>query len=132
MHKDLEQLNYKLYLINSDGFPTNETGLKNHCKNGFQVETISGTGHYPMIEKPAEFNVNIRKSADRNEITAAYADGLIKKLIPVSVRPSDVVRKGKPFLLRREACGNQRGVCCTSCTLRRYAPPERLRHFKIK
>ena len=24
----LEQLNYKLYLINSDGFPTNETGLK--------------------------------------------------------------------------------------------------------
>lgn len=57
----LEQLNYKLYLINSDYFPTNEMGLKNHCKTGFQVETISATGHYPMIEKPTEFNSILEK-----------------------------------------------------------------------
>jgi len=57
----LEQLNYKLYLINSDVFPTNEIGLNNHCKNSFQVETISASGHYPMIEKPTEFNLKLEK-----------------------------------------------------------------------
>jgi len=57
----LEQLNYKLYLINSDGFPTNEIGLTNHCKSSFQVQTITATGHYPMIEKPKEFNLILEK-----------------------------------------------------------------------
>jgi len=52
----LQNLNYKLYLINSDGMPTNTEGLKKYCKNSFEVLDIHGTGHFPMIEKPEEFN----------------------------------------------------------------------------
>ncbi len=52
----LEELPYKLYLINSDMTPTNESGLEKHCKNGFDVKSINATGHYPMVEKPVEFN----------------------------------------------------------------------------
>lgn len=57
----LEQLNYRLYLINSDASPTNQTGLENHCKNGFHLETVSAAGHYPMLEKPEEFNLLLAK-----------------------------------------------------------------------
>ncbi|MCE7995661.1 MAG: alpha/beta hydrolase [Roseivirga sp.] len=52
----LEELPYKLYLINSDAIPTNESGLEKHCKTGFEVQSLKRTGHYPMVEKPDEFN----------------------------------------------------------------------------
>lgn len=56
----------KLCLINSDVKPTNSTGLKR--KNiPFQIWYIHATGHFPMIEKPEEFNLllsqAIRKTA---------------------------------------------------------------------
>lgn len=52
----LEQLNHKLYLINSDAVPTNTQGLNTRCKMGYSLETIHATGHYPMVEKAREFN----------------------------------------------------------------------------
>jgi pimeloyl-ACP methyl ester carboxylesterase len=52
----LSLLNYKLYLINSDVIPTNTEGLKKYSKESFELLEIHGTGHFPMIEKPGEFN----------------------------------------------------------------------------
>ncbi len=55
--KKLPNLNYKLYLLNSDGMATNTEGLKKYCKRSFEIFNIHGTGHFPMIEKPDEFNI---------------------------------------------------------------------------
>ena len=52
----LTGLDYKLFLINSDGMATNTEGLKKYCKSSFEVFDIHGTGHFPMVEKPDEFN----------------------------------------------------------------------------
>lgn len=52
----LEKLPLKLYLINSSAVPTHEEGLKTYCKNGFHIELVGATGHYPMVEKPDAFN----------------------------------------------------------------------------
>jgi len=44
-----------LYLINSDYRPTDTLGLiKNHIP--FKIYYIHATGHFPMVEKPNEFN----------------------------------------------------------------------------
>jgi pimeloyl-ACP methyl ester carboxylesterase len=46
----------KLYLINSDTKPTDTTGLTAHLLP-FQLLSIHDTGHFPMVEKPGDFNV---------------------------------------------------------------------------
>lgn len=51
----LSMLKQKLYLINSDATPTNTDGLAN-TGIAYEVMDINSTGHYPMIEKPEEFN----------------------------------------------------------------------------
>jgi pimeloyl-ACP methyl ester carboxylesterase len=53
--KQLISSKKKLYLINSDYAPTDTTGFKtNHIP--YQVFYIHATGHFPMVEKPKEFN----------------------------------------------------------------------------
>ncbi|MEJ1238373.1 alpha/beta hydrolase [Chryseolinea sp. T2] len=57
VQKDLlPKLPFKLYLVNVDYQPTNETPLKEFCKNGYEVLHLRGTSHFPMIERPAELN----------------------------------------------------------------------------
>ena len=52
----LKQLAFKLYLINVDYFPTNTDLLIKYAHSGFGISQIHGSCHYPMIEKPVEFN----------------------------------------------------------------------------
>ncbi len=56
LDEKLKMLPQKLHLINSDMRPTLEKGLEETCLNGYEVHTIRDTGHFPMIEKSAEFN----------------------------------------------------------------------------
>ena len=44
--------------INSDSSPTNMESNRKYFKD-YNYRTISGTGHYPMLEKPDEFNTTL-------------------------------------------------------------------------
>jgi len=57
----MQQLTHKLYLVNSDFNITQIDSLKKYCKASAEVVYVNGTGHYPMIEKPAEFNAALEK-----------------------------------------------------------------------
>jgi sigma-B regulation protein RsbQ len=51
----LTSLDKKLYLINVNYQPTNEDSLSKYVKN-YEVKSINGTCHFPMIENPKELN----------------------------------------------------------------------------
>ena len=53
--KELKTANKKLYLINSDTKPTDTTGFITHHLP-YRLFLIHGTGHFPMVEKPDDFN----------------------------------------------------------------------------
>ena len=57
----MQQLKHTLYLVNSDPDTTHIDSLKKYCKASAEVVYVHGTGHYPMIEKPAEFNAALEK-----------------------------------------------------------------------
>jgi len=74
----LREAKIKLYLINSDVHPVDSIGLiKNRIS--YRVLDIHGTGHFPMIEAPTEFNLLLEqvitgiKSRDRNAGVACVA-----------------------------------------------------------
>lgn len=56
----LKQAKKKLYLINSDVYPTDTTGLIAK-KLPYKILYIRTTGHFPMIEKPKEFNIALQQ-----------------------------------------------------------------------
>lgn len=52
----LKGLKLKLYLINVNYFPTNEENLKKYVGNNYELNTLKGTCHYPMLEIPNQFD----------------------------------------------------------------------------
>jgi pimeloyl-ACP methyl ester carboxylesterase len=66
----MQRLSQKLYLINSDVFPTAIDSLNKYCRKGCEVFLVHGTGHYPMLEKTAEFNDALEKVIQRVAVTS--------------------------------------------------------------
>jgi len=60
----LHQLKLKMYLINSNASPTNKGGL-DLTDVEFEVVEIDSTGHFPMIEKPEDFNQLLKQTIKR-------------------------------------------------------------------
>jgi len=57
----MQGLSHKLYLVNSDVFPIKTDSLSKYCVKGVHAELVHATGHYPMIEKPGDFNAALLK-----------------------------------------------------------------------
>lgn len=62
--RQLSQLKQKIYLINSDATLTNTAGL-DATGVAYEVVEIKATGHYPMIEKPEEFNRLLKQTIQK-------------------------------------------------------------------
>ena len=58
------RLTVPLRAINGDLFPTDTEGVRK-IKPDFDVVIIKDTGHYPMLERPAEFQRRVAEVADR-------------------------------------------------------------------
>jgi len=56
----MQKLNHTLYLVNSDVTPVKIDSLNKYCAKGAKAAYVSGTGHYPMIEKPGAFNTALQ------------------------------------------------------------------------
>lgn len=61
----MQKLNHKLYLVNSDVMPVKIDSLNKYCIKGVKVSYVHNTGHYPMIEKPGEFNAVLKSIIDQ-------------------------------------------------------------------
>ena len=58
----MQHLGRKLFLVDSDVSPVDTASLAKYCKSGYKVFWVHGSGHYPMLEKPEEFNGQLEKA----------------------------------------------------------------------
>lgn len=52
----LRLMPFAMKFVMSTNTPYDEKALKTYCKQGYQIITIDSTGHFPMIERPRQFN----------------------------------------------------------------------------
>ncbi|MCW3118731.1 MAG: alpha/beta hydrolase fold protein, partial [Chitinophagaceae bacterium] len=57
----LQQLKFKLHLINVDYIATQEEPLKKFAANGYKLIHLQGTCHFPMIENSSAFNEKLEQ-----------------------------------------------------------------------
>lgn len=57
-----QNLKHTLCLVNSDVQPVQLDSLNKYYAKGVKVYLVHATGHYPMIEKPEEFNLALQKA----------------------------------------------------------------------
>ncbi len=69
----LSSLSQKLYLINSNATPTDTVGL-NETGVEYEIIDIDSTGHYPMIEKPDDFNRLLKLVVEKIEETRSSTE----------------------------------------------------------
>jgi pimeloyl-ACP methyl ester carboxylesterase len=60
----LRETNAPIRAVNADKFPTNAEVNRRHMP-GFQAIIVTGTGHYPMLEDPAQFNSALDQALDQ-------------------------------------------------------------------
>jgi pimeloyl-ACP methyl ester carboxylesterase len=63
-----------IHAINSDKYPTNLDANRRWAPQ-FEVEVMPGVGHFPMLEKPQEFNRRLAAAVDKIALQAAAAPG---------------------------------------------------------
>ncbi len=63
--EQFKKLKYKLYLLNSDANKTDTALLRQYAPASVEVFPIHATGHYPMIEKTADFNRILQEILDK-------------------------------------------------------------------
>ncbi|WP_118975398.1 alpha/beta fold hydrolase [Taibaiella koreensis] len=64
LDEKLKALKKTIYLINSDATPTDTAAFRKDTIS-YYLLNIGATGHYPMIEKPKEFNTLLQESINR-------------------------------------------------------------------
>ncbi len=57
----LKELELKLYSIHVHYLPTNEESLKKYLGDNYELHTMGGTCHYPMLENPKKLNTLLEK-----------------------------------------------------------------------